>query len=410
MQRYRYLIVGGGVAAAIAAKEFAKRGLERGELALVSADDTLPYDRPALSKGYLLGDKDRADILINEAIFYDDNGIDVRLNTRVTALNAADRTVLTEEGETLAFEKLLIATGCRVRAFNLPGSARNGLYYLRLLADADRIRVHAEEASRALVIGGSFIAMEVAAALARRGLTTTMVFPEERVWQAFFTPEMSAFFTAYYRERGVEIRPGTTVNAFLGAKAIDAVELGGGERLPTDMVVAGIGVVPVTDVFDSSGLQVENGLVVNEYLETNMPDVYAVGDVARYIDVIYGRRRRVEHWDAARVQARRAVRNMTGSRQPHRHVPYFFSDVFDLSWEFWGDTTGADQVVRRGRLDDGSFGVWWLAQERLVAAFLQARPEEERKLAPKWIEDKKQLAAEALSDLGQSLTDLDANQ
>jgi NADPH-dependent 2,4-dienoyl-CoA reductase/sulfur reductase-like enzyme len=173
--------------------------------------------------------------------------------------------------------------------------------------------------------------------------------------------------------------------------------------LPADLVVAGIGIVPALSLFRNTGLQIENGIVVNEFLETSMPDVWAAGDVTNFPDSIFAKRRRVEHWDNAVEQGRIAARNMFGRRERFEHVLYFFSDVFELSYEFWGDTAGHDQVVQRGEMSRSSFSTWWLRDSRLVAAFVLNRPDEERELAPKWIQEGLRLDPEILRDTGRTL-------
>ena len=174
--------------------------------------------------------------------------------------------------------------------------------------------------------------------------------------------------------------------------------LGGGQAIACEMVIAGIGVRPAAQVLAGSGIEVADGVMVNEYLETNQPGIYAAGDVANYQDVLFGKRRRVEHWDNAVSQGQYCARALMGERTPFKHVPYFFSDIFDLSYEYWGDSSGADQIVHRGERSGKSFSVWWLRQKRLVAAFVMSRPDEERDNAPKWIEAKQALSAAKLED------------
>jgi NADPH-dependent 2,4-dienoyl-CoA reductase/sulfur reductase-like enzyme len=233
-----------------------------------------------------------------------------------------------------------------------------------------------------------------------------MVFPEDRVWQKFFTPEASSFFQQYYEQRGVTLLPGNTIREFAGEGHVSEVVLGSGQRLPVDMVVAGIGVRPATDIFENSGLDIDRGIVVNEYLETNIPDIWAAGDVTNYRDVIFDKQRHIEHWDNAVQQAKRAVRNMMGSRRPLVYVPYFFSDVFDLSYEFWGDTSGADEIIHRGDIEQAAFSIWWLRGGQLVAAWVMGRPKEEAELAPKWIEAHQHVPADVLRDANKPLSSL----
>jgi len=292
----------------------------------------------------------------------------------------------------------LIATGARPRTLRVPGNELANIFYLRSMDDSRKIRSAAEKAKRAAVIGNGFIGMEVAAVLAQKKIHTTMVFPEERVWKRVFTPEMSAFFEKYYKDRGVEILAESSVAGFEGKGAVIAAALDGGRTISCDMAVAGVGVAPVTELFAESGILGRDGVEVNEYLETAAPGVYAAGDAANYPDTIFEKRRRVEHWDNAVSQGQHWARVVTGDRQPFVHVPYFFSDIFDLSYEFWGDPEGATQTVARGDLSAPSFSVWWIKGERLAAAFVMNRPDEERQAAPDWIQSKKVVSATRLAE------------
>jgi NADPH-dependent 2,4-dienoyl-CoA reductase/sulfur reductase-like enzyme len=248
------------------------------------------------------------------------------------------------------------------------------------------------------VIGAGFIGMEVASVLARQGVATTMVFPGARVWERFFTPEMSAFFERYYEERGVSFARGEKIAAIAGADNVENVITESGRSLPANIVVAGIGVVPVTGLLDGSGIASDNGVVVNEFLETNVADVWAAGDVAGYRDVIFDKNRRVEHWDNAVEQGKHAASLLLGERKPFVHVPYFFSDVFDLSYEFWGDTAEFDEVIYRGDVTSNSFSTWWLRDGVLVAAFLMNRPDDERNAASAWIAEHRRVDSVRLRD------------
>jgi NADPH-dependent 2,4-dienoyl-CoA reductase/sulfur reductase-like enzyme len=230
-----------------------------------------------------------------------------------------------------------------------------------------------------------------------------MVLREERIWSRIFTPQMSNFFESYYAARGVRIVKSTEVTALRGAGTVSMVVLGSAPPIPCELVIAGIGVQPVTDMFAGSNIEVGDGVIVNEYLETNQPGIYAAGDVANYQDLLFGKRRRVEHWDNAVSQGQYCAQALMSERAPFRHVPYFFSDIFDLSYEYWGDSSDAEEVVHRGDLSGNSFSVWWLRQNRLVAAFAMNRPDEEREAAPKWIEAKQLVSSKKLADAGHSI-------
>jgi 3-phenylpropionate/trans-cinnamate dioxygenase ferredoxin reductase subunit len=388
MDSYQTVFLGGGMVAGYALREMAERGSIPQGTALISADSALPYERPPLSKGFLAGEEDEASVFINDEAFYGSHGIDVRLGTIVDGIDFERRQLAVRGGEPVGFERLVVATGASPRTFRLPGAELEGIHYLRSLDDSKRIRDSLEGARRAVVIGAG---MEVASVLARKGMKTTMVFPEGRVWEAFFTPEMSAFFERYYRERGVEFAPGEKIARFEGDGRLAAVALESGRRLECDLVVAGIGVIPATGFLDGSGIEIDNGVVVDEYLEASRPNVWAAGDVANYRDVLFDKRRRVEHWDNATEQGKHLARLLVGERAPFVHVPYFFSDVFDLSYEYWGDSAGAMNVTHRGDVDGGAFSAWWEREGRVVAAFVMDRPDEERELAQELIREKRGL-------------------
>jgi NADPH-dependent 2,4-dienoyl-CoA reductase/sulfur reductase-like enzyme len=403
VKHYKYVIMGSGVAAGHGAQEFVQQNVGKGELAIVTADSVLPYDRPPLSKGFLSGEKSREDILLKDAAFYRENGILVKTRTPVVNVDLARRSLRCKPAGIIGYEKLLIATGSEVRRLNVPGANLKGLFYLRLLADSEAIHRQIKKGKRAVVIGSGFIGMEVASVLAKKGVETTLVFPQDRVWSKFFTPEMSSWFQSYFEKRGVKLLAGAKVKALLGKKIVHAVRLDSGRELPADLVVAGIGVVPAISLFEKTSLEIKDGIRVNEFLETSHSEVWAAGDVTNYPDKIFGKRRRLDHWDNAVEQGRCAVRNMISKPQPFIHVPYFFSDLFDLSYEFWGDTEHADNVIYRGKLDSGKFSVWWRKGERLVAAFIMGRPDEERELAPKWIMEQTKVNRTALEDEKRSL-------
>ena len=391
--------------AGYAARQLAELGLKANDLTILSADTSIPYERPPLSKSFLAGKDSEENIRINPDDFYRQHGIEIRLQTEVAALSPGAKRLELQSGEHVGFEKLIVATGARPRRLDVPGSSLDGIYYLRTLDDSKRIQQRAGSAKRAAVVGGGFIGMEVAAVLAQKGVETHMILSGDRIWKQFFSPQMSAFFEDYYTARGVRFFKSAAIAQIRGTGAVSSVLLAGGETVPCDMLVAGIGVVPVTEPLAQSGIEIDNGVLVNEFLETNRSGIYAAGDVANYQDVLFGKRRRVEHWDNAVSQGQHCARALMGESAAFRHVPYFFSDVFDLSYEFWGDPAGAEQVVHRGDLPGASFSVWWIRGQRLVAAFAMKRPEEERDLAPKWIEARQRVSAAKLANASHAIED-----
>jgi NADPH-dependent 2,4-dienoyl-CoA reductase/sulfur reductase-like enzyme len=403
MNQSNIVILGGGMVAGYAAKQLVELGLPTGELAILSADNAVPYERPPLSKGFLAGKDSEDAIKINPEDFYKKQGIEVRLQCEVAAVDVKRKCLMLTGDDELGFQKLIIATGARPRTLNIPGSTLQNLFYLRSLNDSKTIRTAAEKVKHAVVIGGAFIGMEVAAVLAQKGIEVTMVLNDDRVFKKLFSAEMSRFFESYYAARGVRLIKSMSVTEFRGDGAVNSAVLGDGQNIRCELVVAGIGVRPATEVVTNSGLDIENGILVNEYLQTSHPDTFAAGDVANYQDVLFRKRRRVEHWDNAVSQGQYCARSLMGDKTPFRHVPYFFSDVFDLSYEYWGDSADADQVVHRGDVSSNSFSAWWLRQQQVVAAFTMNRPDEERETAPKWIEAGQKVSASKLRDASQPI-------
>jgi NADPH-dependent 2,4-dienoyl-CoA reductase/sulfur reductase-like enzyme len=402
----KYLILGGGMVAGFAAKEMAENGLAPGELTIVSADDAPPYHRPPLSKGFLAGEEDVDEILINDEGFYRDHGIDLRLGMRIEAVDLAGRTVRTGTGGEIGFERMLIATGAIPRPLEVPGTDLPGVHLLRTLADSREIRSAAEPGMKAVVVGAGFIGTEVAAVLAEDGLDVTLVYRGQRLLQKLFTPEMSRYYESVFREHGVTLRPNSGVARFVGNGSVSAVQATG-DRLDADLVVVGVGVAPATELFRGGDLEIDDGIVVDERLATDIEGIWAAGDVARYKDVLFDTHRRVEHWDNAVEQGKVAGRNLVagpGGGEVFDHLPYFFSDAFDLSWELWGDPSRGDEVVIRGGLEDGSFSAWWLSEDSVpVAAFVMDRPDAEREAAQELIRERKRIGREALADPGRPL-------
>lgn len=405
MSSSKYLILGGGMAAGYAAKELAKRGLGSDELTIISADDALPYERPPLSKNFLSGKDKEADILINSPEWYSQQRVSVKLKTVIRDLDLKNKTVRAGSGEFFKFEHLLIATGARARKLECPGYDLPNVFYLRSMHDSKNIRDSAASSKQAAVIGGGFIGMEVASVLAQKNIETTLIIREDRVWSRAFAPAMSTFFENYYTARGVRLLKNANVLRLEAKDRATVVILSTGDKIGCDMIIAGVGATPITEVLARTGLEIDNSIVVNEYLETYHVGVYAAGDVVNYVDKIFNKCRRVEHWDNAVSQGQHWASIVRGERQPFVHVPYFFSDVFDLSYELWGDSQDATETIVRGDANSPSFSVWWLNENRLLAAFTMNRPDEERELAPEWIKSKQQISREHLKDQNRPLKD-----
>jgi NADPH-dependent 2,4-dienoyl-CoA reductase/sulfur reductase-like enzyme len=380
MKAYRYVIIGGGIAGQRGTDGIRKVD-EEGSIVLVTMEHHMPYQRPPLSKGYLMGKEGLDKVYLKEDVYYGENDIDIISGVRATWLAPDTRVVTLDSGQLLQYEKLLLATGGYARCLSIPGNDLPGVFTLRTIKDADAIRTAAEEAKRALVLGGSFIGSEAASSLTQIGLDVTMVFPKPRLLEAIVPEELSDWLRVKYEAQGVQVLVGNTPDRLEGNGRLGRAVLTGGETLDVDLVVMGVGVRLNTELAQAAGLEMtEKGAVlVDEYLRTSNPDIYAAGDIAAWPDATFGKRLRVEHWDVARRQGQRAGQNMAGDEKPYTSLPYFFSDLFDLSFEVWGDLTSWDQVVRRGSLEDGSFAYYYFDQGKLTGVLASGRPDEERK-------------------------------
>ncbi len=406
MDRFTHVILGGGMVAGYAAKEMVKQGVSADQLCIISMDEDLPYCRPPLSKQFVRGEEDEAAIFINDDGFYEDNDIEVVLNAWVRSVDLGERE-LSSRKHTIGFENLLIATGAWPRQLDLPGDDLDGVHYLRTLVHSKTIRADAAEAERAAIVGAGFIGMELASSLTQLGVECTLIFREDHVMQGRFTERMSRFFEQYYAERGVRLIPRSEVTAIAGDERPNGVTLSDGETLPTEMVVIGAGVNPETGLFEEGPLEIDDGIIANEYLETDVDGVYAAGDVVRYHDVIFDRARRFEHEDNARMQGKHVARVMLGERKPFKHVPHFYSDMFDLSWNYWGDRTLGERVTYRGEVESGEFVAWWTdADDRVTACFTLGIPWKQAELTAKIIRTRRQIPPEVLADTSQSIEDL----
>ncbi|HYV68986.1 MAG TPA: FAD-dependent oxidoreductase [Pseudolabrys sp.] len=373
-----FLLVGGGLASATAAETLRLEGAD-GSIAILSAEEYPPYQRPPLSTQFLLGTQTEDRLSIFDDSFYHEHSIDVVLGARAAHLDANHHVIRTDRAGEFQFRKLLIATGAAPIRLQSPGSTLSGIHYLRTLTDALNIRCSAETARRAVVVGGSFLAIELAASLSARGIHVTLVAMEEILLDKLQSRSISDFFNQYYRQHGVEIVVGDEVIGFLGEGRIEGVRTRSGKILPCDLALVATGVAPEVGFLQGSGIEVNDGIVVDRYLQTNLPDIFAAGDVANFFDPVFNVRRRIEHWDNAIKQGRLAAKNMLGQRSPYDEVSYFFCDVFDITFDFFGYPEIADKKIARGSLDDRSFALFYLKEEVPRALFSLGRPAQETK-------------------------------
>lgn len=371
MKRFELVIAGGGLTAARAIKSYREAG-GGGQIALLSKESVLPYHRPALSKRYLRGETG-APFAENEA-FYRERDVEVLLETAVTAVDLGARTVTSDSGD-FAYGKLLLATGATPRRLKLPGADLAGVYALRTLQDSDAIREAARAAERAVIVGGGFIGMEVAASLRQLGLTVTLIHMGHGLFDQLGSRELSDQLLALYREHGVDVLLKEEVARFGGRDALEYVETKSGLCVEADIVVVGVGVVPNVDLLEASGVVLDNGVVVNERFETTAPGVYAAGDVAYFFDQLYGRQRRIEHWSNANYQGTEVGKVLAGHDGGYDTVSSFFSEVFGTTIKVFGDTGHGVELPAEGSLESG-FLAGYGDGGRLVGAISVGQSEE----------------------------------
>lgn len=371
MDSAKYLIIGGGLASASAVEQLvAADPTAKGATIIISAEHTPPYHRPPLSKGYYLGKESMDDILVKPQTFYDENGIDVWYSRRARLIDPAAHVCELELNKSIKFEKALIATGSSVNRFTGPGRGLEGLHYLRTLLDSDRLKSTSEEWNEVVIIGASFIGMELASGFSQKNIKTTVLSREEQVWEKLNNPPVSDFFKRYFEQHGVQFILSDEPTGFVGAGRVNSVHTKSGLKLSTDAVVLAIGVHPNVQLAEESRLQVDNGVVVDEHLQTSKPDIFAAGDITNFYDPVFKRRRRVEHWDNAEKQGQTAGRNLAGAGEVYDAVSMFFSDVYDLTWELWGDPSEADQVIQRTTPSKESICSVYVKDDRISCIFL----------------------------------------
>jgi NADPH-dependent 2,4-dienoyl-CoA reductase/sulfur reductase-like enzyme len=380
MKSYNYIIIGGGLAGGRTADGIRKVD-PSGSILLITDEPFLPYQRPPLSKGYLTGKVGLDHVYLRADAHYSKNAIEICESVRVDQIDPAARSISLEDGRELGYEKLMLATGARARKLPLPGHDLPHVYTLRTIGEANAIQEAARSGQRALVVGGSFTGSEVTASLTQIGMQVTQVFPESRILERIVPEEMSAFLQDKYRAQGVQTIAATRVERLEGQDCVERAILDNGEVRKIDLVVMGVGVELNTDLADPAGLELDDqgAVLVDEYLRTSDPRIYAAGDIASWPDPTFGKRLRVEHWNVARGQGLRAGRNMAGQERPYTTLPYFFSDLFDTSFEVWGDLEIWDQTVLRGSLEQGSYAFYYFHKNQMVGVLAVGRPEGERK-------------------------------
>jgi NADPH-dependent 2,4-dienoyl-CoA reductase/sulfur reductase-like enzyme len=383
VKNFELVIVGGGLTAARAVKSYRESG-GSGQVALLTAEGVLPYHRPALSKRYLRGEMGAP--FAEAETFYADHGVEVQLDTPATALDIGAR-VVTTDAAGFRYAKLLLAPGSTPRRLDVPGSDRHEVYSLRTLEDSDHIRNAARTAAHAVVVGGGFIGMEVAASLRRLGLEVTLIHRGSGLFDQFGSTEFSDELAAFYREHGVEVMLAEEVGSFAGDERLEYIETKSGICVEADIAVVGVGVVPNVSFLARSRLVLGNGIVVNQRFETGAPGVYAAGDAASFYDPLYRRRRRIEHWSNANYQGTEVGKILAGERGGYDTVSSFFSEIFGTTIKVFGDAGRFDALTTDGALDSG-FLASYGHEGKLVGALTVGQSDELETLVKELIADR----------------------
>jgi 3-phenylpropionate/trans-cinnamate dioxygenase ferredoxin reductase subunit len=367
-----FVVVGGGLAGGKTVEALRDQGFD-GRIVLYAKEQHRPYERPPLSKGYLLGDAERDSVHVHPEDWYAEHDVELRTGVAVTAVDTAQHLVSDSDGGSERYDALLIATGAVPRRLSVPGGDLAGIRYLRTLEDSDRLKASFVPDARVAIIGGGWIGLETAAAARHAGASVTVLEGAELPLLRVLGPEIARVFAQLHLDHGVDLRTRVTVEALEPAAdepgRVGAVRLGDGERVPADVVVVGVGILPDVELAEGAGLHVDNGIVVDAHLRTSVPDVYAAGDVANADHPLLGRPVRVEHWANALHQPEVAAASMLGIESVYDRLPYFFTDQYDVGMEYVGDVGpgGYDEVVTRGDVAKREFVAFWLREGRVLA-------------------------------------------
>ena len=406
-RRVDFLLVGGGLAAANCARWLREEGAE-GSVLLVGREPDPPYNRPPLSKGYLQGKEPREEVLFRPDEWWREQEIELMLRTTVTRLDPSERVAALSSGDEIEFDKALLATGANVRRLQVEGGDLDGIYYLRTFANSDAIFAEGDRAERVVLVGGSYIATEVAASLtAAHGVKCSLVMLEDVTLDRFYGREVGGFFQRALEDHGVEVHGAQEVERFEGADGrVRKVVTKSGLSLDCDAVVIGAGVTPDITLARQAGLEIGDagGVKCSAGLETSAPGIFAAGDICEYDSPIHGRPMRIEHWDVAFNQGKTAALNMLERGVEHDVVPYFFSDLADWTWmEYVGP--GSGDTVIRGSLDDADFTAFYVDGGRVTAALTVGRSDD-LEHARRLIVERPQVDPAALADEGTDLASL----
>jgi len=371
-----------------------------GRIVLIGDEPFAPYRRPPLSKAYLSGDIPEDKLYIKPRDAYPKHDIELRTGCQVTAIDREAHTVTLSDGESLGYDKLALATGGHARRIPLDGADKPNVHYIRTLEDIRRLKEQFGAGKRLVIIGGGYIGLEAAAVGIKQSLDVTLVEAMPRLLARVAGPELSSYYEKAHRAHGVDIRLGAGVTALEGGDTVETVVLQDGTRLPADIVIVGIGLIPNTELAEAAGIACDNGVLVDLYTQTSDPDIVAAGDCTNHDNGFLGRRVRLESVPNASEQARVAAATICGQRTPYAAVPWFWSDQYDLKLQIVGLSQGFDDVVIRGSMDENSFAAFYLRDGVLIAVDAVNRPRDfmvgKKLVAAKMRPDKAVLADESV--------------
>ena len=378
-----------------------------GEIVLVGNERHLPYQRPPLSKKFLAGELPAERLYVKPESFYDSPAINLRLESQIVAIDRDAKCLLIENGSDIEYDKLVIATGSRVRRLPIEGTDLKGVHYLRSIADVDGIRDDMGAGKKIVIIGAGYIGLEVAAVSQLAGLNVTVIEMADRVMSRVVSAETSDFYQIEHTNQGVRFRLSTGVSSLNGRKRVKSVTTSEGEDIPADLVVIGVGIQPNTELATGAGLDVDNGIVVDDHCRTGDPDIFAVGDCTSHPNAIYNRRLRLESVHNAVEQAKTAAANICGQDVAYSQVPWFWSDQYDLKLQIAGLSEGYDDVVIRGNPAERSFSCLYLREGRLIAVDAINAPRDFVQ-SKQLIADRAEIETEKLADTATPLKDMAA--
>jgi 3-phenylpropionate/trans-cinnamate dioxygenase ferredoxin reductase subunit len=372
---------------------------------MIGAEPERPYERPPLTKDYLRGESERAKAYVHPDDFYSQQEIELATGVKVTAIEPRASQVTLDDGSKLGYDRLLLATGAEPRRISVPGAGLDGVYYLRTLADCDLLRERLDSGGRVVVAGAGWIGSEFAASARQRGLEVTVIDPQPLPNERIFGTDIGIFYRDVHHQHGITLLLGDGIDSFTGNGAIAQVRTTGGRRIECDFAVVGVGVLPRVALASDAGLQVDNGVVVDAKLQTSAPGIFAAGDVANAWHPFYQRQIRVEHWANALHQGPAAARAMLGQQVSYDHIPYFYSDQYDIGMEYSGYAPQWDEVVFRGDRASGEFIAFWLRDGRIVAG-MNVNVWDVNEHVQALIRSRQPVDAAALADPGTSLDSL----